>query len=108
MAERLDLSGFLPLLRRLPDYGKLLVRLAEGAPQTGPRFPLLDAAKPLLLAGLHCDLGRPVLVLTPEAPRARQLAEQIALYSGDHEQIAFFPEPDALFRDVYAPTGEGA
>ncbi|MBI3967951.1 MAG: hypothetical protein HY329_20120, partial [Chloroflexi bacterium] len=94
MADTVALPGLFPLLRSRPRYRDLLDRVSSGS---ASRLPLLDSAKPFVLAGLHRDVEQPLLVLTPEAPRARQLADQICVYLGDSARVAFFPETDALF-----------
>jgi transcription-repair coupling factor (superfamily II helicase) len=49
-----------------------------------------EPALPLLLAALHEELGRPLVLLAPEDADARDLAEAVAWFIGD-ERVALLP-----------------
>jgi transcription-repair coupling factor (superfamily II helicase) len=49
-----------------------------------------EPALPLLLAALHEELGRPLVLLAPEDADARDLAEGVGWFKGD-EQVALLP-----------------
>ena len=49
-----------------------------------------EPALPLLLAALHEQLGRPLVLLAPEDADARDLAEGVAWFVGD-ERVALLP-----------------
>jgi transcription-repair coupling factor (superfamily II helicase) len=49
-----------------------------------------EPALPLLLAALHEELGRPLVLLAPEDADARDLAEAVAWFVGD-ERVALLP-----------------
>lgn len=92
------LSGLLPLINELKGYEQLAQRLEsllEQAPASLP-LALLEEARPYLLAGLRRDLGVPMLVVTPRRDRARQIYEQLRIWSSSPEGILPFPEPDVL------------
>ncbi len=57
---------------------------------------MAEGAKPYLLAALQRRLGVPILVVTARPGRARELQEQIALWSADPDRVLLFPEPDSL------------
>src|SRR6476469_2469836 len=49
-----------------------------------------EPALPLLLAALHEELGRPLVLLAPEDADARDLAQAVAWFVGD-ERVALLP-----------------
>ena len=57
---------------------------------------LAEGAKPYLLAALQRQAGVPILVVTARPGKARELQEQIALWSAEPDKLLLFPEPDAL------------
>jgi transcription-repair coupling factor (superfamily II helicase) len=57
---------------------------------------VLEPAKPLLLAGLQRELGRPTLVVVASEARARTLASQLGEWSAAPETIALLPAPEPL------------
>ncbi|MCL5962034.1 MAG: transcription-repair coupling factor, partial [Chloroflexi bacterium] len=95
--EVLTLSSLLPILRQWNDYRKLLALPASGGDGDGPaRLPLIDAAKPLVLAGLQHDLRRPLVVVTGDGHRAIQLFEQLKTWSALSDGVLLYPENEAL------------
>jgi transcription-repair coupling factor (superfamily II helicase) len=57
---------------------------------------VLQAARPYLLAALRQDLNRPVLIVTSRRDRAREIYEQLQMWSASPDGHLLFPEPDVL------------
>jgi transcription-repair coupling factor (superfamily II helicase) len=76
-----------PLVRELADSERFRAFLEE-LPDTRARVS--EPALPLLIAALHGELGRPVVVLTPEDADARDLAEAAGWFIGE-EHVALLP-----------------
>ena len=68
--------------------GERLRALAEAAP--GAKVRVSEPALPLLLAGLHEELGRGLVCLLPEDADARDAAEAAAWFLGE-ERVGLFP-----------------
>ena len=91
----MKLTGLIPLLDGLPEYGSLKRTLLNG--ESGAvTATLADAAKPLLLTTLWQEAQRPVVVVTARPESARQLYDQISLHYGDDQAVQLLPEPDFL------------
>jgi transcription-repair coupling factor (superfamily II helicase) len=95
----------LDVLGNLPAYRDLLADL-QASP--GPSEPLAGlglprAARLPLLARLHQDLGRPILLITNRADRALALYEELQFWLGERG-VYYFPEPNPLF---YEKSGWG-
>ena len=93
METILRLHGLLSLIDRWPGLPALLQRLDRRDPVA---LALAEGAKPYLLAVLQQRLAVPIVVVTARPGRARELQEQIALWSADPDRVLLFPEPDAL------------
>jgi transcription-repair coupling factor (superfamily II helicase) len=94
----LRLPGLVPLIRKAPGYAEILEALA-GSPGGQPPvlgLAILEAARPYVSAGLRNDLGRPMLFVTSRRERARQIYEQLQVWSQATDVILLFPEPDVL------------
>ena len=76
-----------PLVRELANSERFRAFLGE-LPETRARVS--EAALPLLIAALHEEVGRPLVVLTPEDADARDVAEAAGWFIGD-EHVALFP-----------------
>jgi transcription-repair coupling factor (superfamily II helicase) len=76
-----------PLVRELADSERFRAFLEE-LPDTRARVS--EPALPLLIAALHGELDRPVVVLTPEDADARDLAEAAGWFIGE-EHVALLP-----------------
>ena len=87
------LEGLLSLVEGLPQYAGLARRLRQSGKV---RINTLDAARPPLLLSLWRSTDRPMLVVTARAEMARQLFDQLALYTGDDSAVQLLPEPDLL------------
>ncbi len=88
----------LPLIRDLRGYDELLLTIGRALPEKPASLSLsvLEEARPYLLAGLRRDLGIPMLVVTARLDRAREIHEQLRIWSPSPEGIHLFPEPDVL------------
>jgi len=93
METVLRLSGMLALIDRWAGLPALLQRIERRAETA---VAPVDGAKPYLLAALQQRLAAPILVVTARPGRARELQEQIAIWSTNPERVILFPEPDAL------------
>jgi len=104
IVEVMNLSGLLPLVNEIPAYRQLLEELRKGSNSCFP-LGLLSSARPYFIAALQRDLARPILVVTGRVERARELHEQLRLWSEAPEGILLFPEPNALpyERAAWAP-----
>lgn len=89
----LNLTSLLPLLADIPAYAKLAESIRTPGGMT--RANVIDAARPFLVASLHHDLQRPVLLVTSQAETARKLYDQLCIWN-DPAQVRLLPEPDSL------------
>jgi len=95
-----NLSGLLPALRSLPEYGAALKALAGGARQSfALRLP--RASRIPVVAALAEDVRRPVLVVCARADRALTLIEELAVWTPG-SRILHFTEPDPIFYEYDA------
>jgi transcription-repair coupling factor (superfamily II helicase) len=76
-----------PLVRELAESERFRTFLEE-LPDTRARVS--EPALPLLIAALYEELGRPLVVLTPEDADARDVAEAAGWFLGD-DQVALLP-----------------
>jgi transcription-repair coupling factor (superfamily II helicase) len=91
----MSLQGLLPLLMERPELRRLVEQLDTG--YTPPELHgVSEAGKPYLLAALHRALSRPMLVVTQDEQRARDMAETVRVLTGRPEQALLFPDRDAL------------
>jgi transcription-repair coupling factor (superfamily II helicase) len=82
-----------PFVRELVELERLqefVQALPSRARVSEPALPLVLPALPLLLAAVHEELGRGLVVLLPEDADARDAAEAAAWFVGE-EQVALFP-----------------
>ncbi|MFU8827560.1 MAG: DEAD/DEAH box helicase, partial [Brevefilum sp.] len=96
----------LDAIRDLDSYRTLLADLQHDPGQPAPLagLGLPRAARLPLLAGLHHDLGKPILLLTNRADRALALFEELQFWLGEGG-VHYFPEPNPLF---FEQSGWGA
>ena len=102
----MNLSGLLFLLNEIPAYRHLVDTLqkSEHDGQSDGLLPhprtaslsLIASARPYLTAALQQDLGRPILVVAVQPERARQIYDELRVWSATSEDVLRFPEPDAL------------
>jgi transcription-repair coupling factor (superfamily II helicase) len=89
----------------LPAYQNLIARLKEGLDtvDTVQGLGLPRSVRLPLMARLHQDLARPVLLISNRADRALALFEELQFWLGE-EDAYYFPEPNPLF---YEQAGWG-
>ena len=90
----MDLKELGGLLETLPQF-KSLCDTVRG-PYARARVQVLPAAVPFTLAALRRVSQLPMLVLTPRPDDARQLYEQLILWSGPDASVLHFPETETL------------
>jgi transcription-repair coupling factor (superfamily II helicase) len=86
-------------IQSLPEYKKLLETLQGGAYQHGLGLP--RSARLPLLAALHADLERVVLLVTDRADHALSLFDELGFWAGDTPRF-HFAEPNPLFYEQAA------
>ena len=79
-----------PVLHTLVERLRAEERLQQLAAALPTRARVSEPVLPLLLAALHEELGRGLVVLLPEDADARDAAEAAAWYAGD-DHVALFP-----------------
>jgi transcription-repair coupling factor (superfamily II helicase) len=104
----LRLSGLIPLSEDATGFHELTRALsspcAEGAGALVLSVP--ETARPYLLAGLRSSLRLPMLIVTSRRDRARQIHEQLSIWSISSNGLLLFPEPDVLsFERIPWDTG---
>jgi transcription-repair coupling factor (superfamily II helicase) len=87
-----DLSGLLSLIEEMPVYHRLLAGLEVEAGSS--RAVVLEAARPYVTAASYRKLNLPVLVITAQPERAREMAEQLAVWLG--REVGLLLEPELL------------
>src|SRR5690348_435620 len=83
----MDLPVLHPFVRELAESERFRV-FVEELPATRARVS--EAALPLVVAALHEELARPLVVLSPEDADARDIAEAASWFLGD-EPVALLP-----------------
>ena len=83
------LAAFVEELRRTERFQELVRTLPTRARVSEPVLPLV-------LAALHAELGRALLVLLPEDAEARDAADG-ASWFGDAARVAFLPSSCLLY-----------
>ena len=86
-----DLSGLLSLIEEMPVYHRLLAGLEVEAGSS--RAVVLEAARPYITAAAYRKLNLPVLVITAQPERAREMAEQLAVWLGREGGLLLEPTP---------------
>ncbi|MFC2000139.1 transcription-repair coupling factor [Chloroflexota bacterium] len=82
------------MIRKLPAYRQLVRELSGNEGLHKAVVP--RAAQPYVLAALHLELSRLLVLLVPTAEDAQRLYLQIPLWSDNPSGVVLFPEPDAL------------
>ncbi len=90
----------------LPAYSDLIAELRRRPEGAGPLpgLGLPRSARLPLVASLHRDLAKPILLITNRADRALALFEELQFWMGEG-RVHYFPEPNPLF---YEKSGWGA
>ena len=96
----MTLSNLLHRFQFSPEYQQLLTSL-DGIPVFSSIFAP-RAIRPLLIAALHHDSKRPILVITSRKERFLTLNEETSAWT--EQPIHLFPEPNPLF---YQKSGWG-
>ncbi|WP_332445453.1 transcription-repair coupling factor [Dehalococcoides mccartyi] len=86
----LNLSGLLPLIDQSPSFNSLFEALDKGEAD----ISVLDVGRGFSLAAVYRKLKCPMLIITSQPERARELLVQIAAYTG--EEPGFLPDPSLL------------
>ncbi len=81
-------------LRSTPEYQFFLKQLQDAQPLSGLGLP--RSARLALLAALHADLQRPILLLTDRADHALSLYDELAFWLPSAARY-LFSEPNPLF-----------
>jgi transcription-repair coupling factor (superfamily II helicase) len=92
-------EAILMQIRALPAYQQLLEAAAAGISLSGQGLP--RAARLPVLAALHTDLNRPILLITGRADRALTLLDELGFWAPQANR-RLFPEPNPLFYEQAA------
>ncbi len=87
------MQELLSAIRSTPQYQSFLRQVQQD--ERMPGLGLLRAARLPLLAALHSDLNRPILLLTDRADHALALYDELGLWTGAPRLL--FGEPTPLF-----------
>jgi transcription-repair coupling factor (superfamily II helicase) len=93
------MESLIKSIQGLPPYNALLESLQEGVPHSGLGLP--RAVRLPLLAALHTDLGRAVLLITDRADHALSLFDELGFWVKDVPRF-HFAEPNPLFYEQAA------
>jgi len=91
-----------PILHSLVDRLREEERLRAFAAALPTRARVSEPVLPLVLAGLHEELGRGLVVVLPEDADARDAAEAAGWFAGE-EQVALFPSRGVRFGSGLEP-----
>ncbi len=89
----MNLHGLLPLIESTPEFQTLTLAIRR---ERAVASAVIESARPALLAALARELNVPLVVLTPRADRAKQIVEELAIWTRDANAF-LFAEPEALF-----------
>ena len=97
VTDTINLSGVLPLLYEQAPFQQLVQELDN--PHEGEwHFPVLRAARSLVLAGLTSQIQRPILLVAAKPDRAQALYESLRAFGLlTPDRLMRFPDPAALF-----------
>ncbi len=90
----MNLSGLLPLIESLPAFNSLTAALRAQSTVTAD---VIESARAPMLAALSRALDAPMVVLTARSDRAKQITDELSIWSQNGAGIFSFPEPDPLF-----------
>ena len=90
----MNLSGLLPLIEDLSAFRDLTAALRAQSTVTAD---VIESARAPMLAALSRTLDTPIVVLTARSDRAKQIADELSVWSKNGAGIFSFPEPDPLF-----------
>ena len=89
----MNLRQLLPLIEETEAGRNLVDGLGERKGSIS--VAVLDAARAYLIAGIYSTLNRPILVVTGQPEKAKNLYDQLSGWCPS-PQMKFIPEPDAL------------
>ena len=92
-----------PVLYSLVERVRAQERLQEFAAALPTRARVSDPVLPIVLASLHDELGRGLVVALAEDADARDVAEAAGWFLGD-DQVALFPSRGVRWESGLAPT----
>ena len=90
----MNLTGLLPLIEDLSAFRDLTTALRA---QNTVTADVIESVRAPMLAALSRALAAPIVVLTARSDRAKQLADELGVWSPGAAGIFTFPEPDPLF-----------
>ncbi|MDE3088647.1 MAG: hypothetical protein KGJ80_04595, partial [Chloroflexota bacterium] len=90
----MNLSGLLPLIEDLSAFHALIAAMRAQATVSAD---VIESARAPMLAALSRTLDAPIVVITARSDRAKQLADELTVWSHDRASVFVFPEPDPLF-----------
>jgi transcription-repair coupling factor (superfamily II helicase) len=93
------MESLVKTIQGLPQYKPILSSLRADSPQSGLGLP--RAARLPLLAALHSNLDRVVLLITDRADHALSLFDELGFWVGDVPRL-HFAEPNPLFYEQAA------
>ena len=88
------LRGMLPLLKGHPAFQSVVHHIPR--PGDARALGVLVQARPYVIAALARETGRPLLVITAQSRRARELADVISVWLGEPERVFLFADPEPL------------
>ena len=97
----MNLVCLVPLIGEMPAYRHLVRGLAQAIGRH--RVVVSSAAQPYVVAALHQELSRPVLVVVPTPEEAHRFCVQLPVWGDNQRDPVLFPEPDALPYERLAP-----
>ncbi len=90
----MNLSGLVLLVQNLSEFRKLATALRD---QKTVTTDVIESARSSTLAALSRTLNVPILILTSRSDRAKQLADELIVWSRLQDSVSLFSEPDPLF-----------
>ncbi len=90
----MNLSGLISLVEHIPQFRELADTLRK---QPTVSADVIESARAPVLAALARTLNAPLLVVTPRADRAKQLASELGIWTPESENVFLFPAPDPMF-----------
>lgn len=97
------MKDILEQIRTIPEFQQLIQSIRDQDTKR-QRLALIRSARLPVLAALHQEINRPILLLTQKTDRALTLSDELHLWLPDRTQN-FFPEPTSLFYENH-PWGD--
>ena len=80
----------------MDNYNELLSYIGKKDNKTVCATGLIDAQKPHMMYGVSSHLSKPIMVITHNENRAKQISDDLKFLSGE-EDVAIYPAQDVLF-----------